>query len=134
MANLNGLYYPFGIIQGETFEFSFEFYIDGLEQYFDEFDFVGQVKDKTNNMVSVANLTFTESEEASNIIDVSIPADDTSDIQTVDHLYEIRCTNKETGVVTVLFYGPFTIKQSLITQGAFGAAPATQFVPPVIPM
>lgn len=113
MSNIRGLYYPFSIIQGETFKFSFDFYVDGLEQYFDEYTFVGQVRDSETSLIVAANMTFVESEEAANIIDVSIPA--TQAFVNQSHVYEIRATNIETSEVKTLFYGTFEVKKSLIT-------------------
>lgn len=129
MSNLNGLYYPFGIVQGESFEFSFEFSIYGVEQYFDEYDFVGQVKDRDNEMISVTNMIFTESEISSDVIDVSIPSTDTTLIQTENNIYEIRCTHKTTNITSTLFYGTMTVKPSLISS----TNDMAKIIPPVIP-
>lgn len=119
MSSLRGLYYPFGIIQGETFEFSFEFVDDGIEQYFDEYTFVGQVKAPDNIMI-VANMDFTESAESSSIIDVTIPATTTTSITPESYVYEIRCTNIETGKVKTLLYGSFDVSQTHIQAAGFG--------------
>lgn len=121
MSSLQGLYYPFGIVRGETFAFSFEFCIDGVVQFFDEYEFEGQLKDATNSVIATANLTFAENETSSDLIDVSISAEDTNKINAEEHLYEIRCKNIETGVVRTLFYGTFSIKQSLITNGTMSS-------------
>lgn len=114
MANNKGLFYPFAIIQGETFSFSFEFNISGMEQYFDEYTFVGHVRDKDNALITIANMIFVESEEAANIIDVSIPATQTQTITEGTYNYEIKCTNIETNEVKTLFYGSFSAKNTMI--------------------
>lgn len=120
MSSLRGLYYPFGIIQGESFDFSFEFVIDGIEQYFDEYTFVGQVKAADNIMV-VANMAFTESEESSSIVDVTIPAANSQTVTPEEYMYEIRCTNKTTNKVKTLLYGTFTVAKTHIQTTGFGA-------------
>lgn len=127
-ATLQGLYYPFGIVQGETFEFSFEFSIDGVEQYFDEYTFVGQVKSSDNELVTVADFSFSENEESADVIDVEIPASETEKIQTSSHIYEIKCTHTDTGKVTTLFYGTMEVKRTQITVGN-----PSSFTPPPIP-
>lgn len=119
MSSLKGLYYPFGIIQGESFDFSFEFMIDGVGQYFDEYTFVGQVKAPDNIMV-VANMAFTESADSSSLINVAIAPATTATVTPEEYVYEIRCTHTETGKVTTLLYGTFTVAKTHITVGFGG--------------
>lgn len=121
MSSIQGLYFPFAIIQGETFGFSFDFSIDSEEQYFDEYDFVGHIRDSDNALIVIANMTFSENLDSSSVIDVSIPATTTQPIVAATYIYEIKATNKETNEVKTLFYGPFTIKKTMIlTTNVFG--------------
>lgn len=119
MSSLKGLYYPFGIIQGESFDFSFEFIVDGVEQYFDDYTFVGQVKAADNIMV-VASMTFTESAESRSKVDVSIPPASTATVTPEEYLYEIRCTHTETGKVKTLLNGTFTVAPTHIQANGYG--------------
>lgn len=114
MAISQGLYYPFKIIKGETFGFSFELIVKGEQKFFDEYDFVGQVRNTESIQILIANMTFTESEESSSIIDVEIPSTDTAMLNVGEYSYEINATDKETGVVRVIFRGTFGVEDNLI--------------------
>lgn len=121
MSSIQGLYYRFAIIQGETFGFSFDFSIENEAQYFDEYDFVGHVRDEQNAYMVIATMNFSENLYSSSVIDVAIASDKTQSIVPATYTYEIKATNKETGKVKTLFYGPFSVKNTMILgANAFG--------------
>lgn len=107
-----GLYYPISIIQGETLDLPFDI-IEGNE-FLDLslLTFVGQVRGSIPT--PLATFTFVEDDEDINVLHAVISAADTNITPSGLYVYEIRYTDADQKVSTLL-HGSFDVRQTFIS-------------------
>lgn len=122
-----GLFYPIKIIQGETLDLPFD--IKEGSEFIDmsTLTFIGQVRGV--DPTPLASFIFVVDDEDINIMHAVIESDDTNITPAGIYAYEIRYSDIETNVHTLL-YGSFEVMQSFISTPTVSGQYVNSFTPP----
>lgn len=103
---------PISIVYGNTMSFSFEFTLDGAQQLYSDYTFLGNVKDVQTNAL-LATFVFAQNIQDPNLIDVTLDSNDTR-IDAKEYRYEIKAVHNTTAVVTTIMRGNFIIEPTYV--------------------
>lgn len=103
---------PISVVFGNDMSFSFEFTIEKVQQYFDDYTFLGNVMDTSTGGV-LAQFAFAENVLDPNLIDVTLTSTETR-LAPKEYQYEVKAVNNTTAAVSSLLRGNFNVLQTFV--------------------